>query len=424
MKKHISISVSTIMAAGVLGSLGATAMAHARPQKRHAPVTLSILWTASPATRATLRAAGGAFSKTHPWVHFAYNFVPSGQSTKFRLDLAAGTPPDIVHMDSVFTDALAAGGQLFDLSKLGAGKLAQDYLPITWKTVLYRGQVYSLPFDTNTICLQYNVNLFHRAGIQQPPGNWTQLVADAQKIKQKTGDWGYQIPSSPQSSGWLQYNFLTWLWREGGHVLNPARNKAVYNSPAGVAALQKLVDLGNRGIVPKDAYDEGGFFSGKFGMTDDGSWQVPNWKKNIGGEHKFIRFAPLPVLKKGVPAYDDLGLYNLSIPKGAAHPRTAYAFIQFLSTNLKYQLQYDESQGFIPSLRAGAKTAFYRAYPWPVFEKELALAKIRPAVPAWPEIATDMGNALQAALTGMQSPRQALNTAVKRDDGALSSRQP
>ncbi|MCY0899339.1 MAG: extracellular solute-binding protein [Firmicutes bacterium] len=440
MKRSVPITLGSLLAtAGLLGMAAPVAAAHVTDHaasnsrrisakakrkvsaKSHKPITLTILWEASPAATATLNAAAAAFQKTHPWVHFSYDFVPSGQSTKFRLDLAGGTPPDIVHMDSVYTDAFAAGGELMDLSKYGANKLASKYLPITWKTVTYKGQVYSLPFDTNTICLQYNIKLFKKAGISHPPTNWNQLVTDARLIKQKTGDWGYEIPTSPEVSGWLQYNFLTWLWREGGHVLNKSQTKAIYNSPAGVAALDKLIYLGDHGLVPKDSYNEGGFYSGQYGMIDDGSWQVPNWSKNVGGEHNFVRFALLPQLKPGVPAYDDLGLYNLSIPRTAPHPHTAWEFMEFLSTNLKYQLMYDESQGFIPSLKAGEKVAFYKKYPWPIFEKELTLSKIRPEVPAWPEIATDMGNALQAALSGIESPQQALNTAVKQDDQALAS---
>ncbi len=421
MRKSLSVSMAGVAIVGMLGVMGTSAFAPPRPIAGHKHVTLTILWSASTSTTATLNAAAKAFEKTHPWVSFSFAFVPNGQNTKFRLDLAGGTPPDIVHMDSVYTDAFASAGELYDLSKLGAARLSSKYLPITWSTVTDKGQVYSLPFDANTVVLQYNVKLFKKAGIKSPPTNLSQLVADAKAIKQKTGDWGYEIPTSPAESGWLQYNFLTWVWREGGEVLNPSETKAVYNSPAGVAALGELVSLGDHGIVPKDEYNEAGFYSGKYGMIDDGSWQVPNWTKNVGGEKSFVRFALEPTLKKGVPAYDDLGLYNLSIPKAAPHPHTAYEFMSFLSTSLKYQLQYDEPQGFIPSLRAGKSVGFYKAYPWPVFEKELSLSKIRPAVAAWPEIATDMGNAIQAALTGISSPKVALNTAVKQDDAALAS---
>jgi ABC-type glycerol-3-phosphate transport system substrate-binding protein len=420
IKKPLSLAMAGAALVGTLGILGTSAFALPRPIDGHKPVTLTILWSASPSTTATLQAAASAFQKTHPWVHFSYNFVPSGQNTKFRLDLAAGTPPDIVHMDSVYTDAFASGGELYDLSKFGAGKLAKQYVPVTWSTVTYKNQVYSLPFDANTISLQYNVKLFDKAGIKHPPTTLTQLIADAKLIHKKTGDWGYEIPTSPEISGWLQFFFLTWIWREGGAVLNPAQTKAVYNSPAGVRALQTLVNLGKDGVVPKDNYDEAGFFSGQYGMIDDGSWQVPNWEKNVGGEKTYVRFALEPTLKPGVPAYTDLGLYNLSIPKTAPHPRTAYEFISFLSTHLQYQLQYEEPQGFLPSLKAGLSVKFYNQYPWPIFKKELSLAKIRPAVPAWPEIATDMGNAIQAALTGIQSPKAALNASVQRDDAALA----
>ncbi|MFD1675255.1 ABC transporter substrate-binding protein [Alicyclobacillus fodiniaquatilis] len=418
MKRRHKILNSVFCIAGVTGLLAGCGNSSSGGGGSNKTVTLTILWNAG--QNQAIKDAAASFQKTHPNVKFDFQFVSNAQQ-KFQVETAGGDSPDIVHLDSVYTIPYGKGGQFLNLAQFGAKTLSSKFIPITWKTVQTGNEIYGLPFDANTVTFMYNKKLFKQAGLSGPPKTYNELVSDAQKIKQVTGKWGYEVPNSPQQSGWMQYLFLTWLWRDGGQVLNASNTKAIYNDAAGVDALTKILNLAKVGAVPKNLYDEGGFFDGKYGMIDDGSWQLVNWEKNTGGEKNFVAFAPMPALKPGEKDVYDLGLYNISIPKASKNPKQAYEFIKYLTTSEKYQLQYEEQAALMPSLKAGLNNPFYQKAPWPIFVNALKHSQTRPTVAAWPQIATDMGNALQSAIAGTKTPQQALNEAVSEDNQALAS---
>ena len=67
--------------------------------------------------------------------------------------------------------------------------------------------------------------------------------------------------SRVEQVGWHS-NTASGFWREGGEILNADWTKAIYNSPEGVEALQKIIDLRDKyGVLAKDSYLEPDFLS-------------------------------------------------------------------------------------------------------------------------------------------------------------------
>src|SRR5207237_10701711 len=82
----------------------------------------------------------------------------------------------------------------------------------------------SLPRQRSTPIFYYNKDLFQKAGLDpnQPPKNWTELVADAQKltVRDPSGQvtqWGVQIPAV-DTSPWIIQGFII---QAGGDLADP-----------------------------------------------------------------------------------------------------------------------------------------------------------------------------------------------------------
>ena len=75
-----------------------------------------------------------------------------------------------------------------------------------------------------------------------PPTNWKELIKTAQKLHNPPKLYGFGIDGKDIEI--LQY-FLYFYWANGGEVFDYS-GKLLFNSPAGVEALQYLVDLINK----------------------------------------------------------------------------------------------------------------------------------------------------------------------------------
>lgn len=59
---------------------------------------------------------------------------------------------------------------------------------------IYKGKVYGLPKDYNTLVLFYNKEMFKQAGLTQPPKTWQDLKEYAKKTYNRQGCRSYHEP--------------------------------------------------------------------------------------------------------------------------------------------------------------------------------------------------------------------------------------
>jgi multiple sugar transport system substrate-binding protein len=113
--------------------------------------------------------------------------LPSdGYQDRVALDLASGSAPDLIMVDSFLVAEYAGTNYLLPLDEMLKGwDQFQYYSKGLLDVVSYNGQVFALPTDTDVRMLWYNRADFAKAGLPDPwsPQNWQDVLDAAQKLK-------------------------------------------------------------------------------------------------------------------------------------------------------------------------------------------------------------------------------------------------
>ena len=130
------------------------------------------------------------FNDTHPDIQVSYQQTPwSGYWTKLDAQLAAKAGPDVMFITNVPT--YASRGQLLQLDSL----IAKDKFPIAQFNPeflaihKYKGGLYSVPRDNDTMVLYYNKDAFDEAKLAYPTDawKWADLRNAALKLTKRDG---------------------------------------------------------------------------------------------------------------------------------------------------------------------------------------------------------------------------------------------
>ena len=108
------------------------------------------------------------------------------------------------------------------------------------------GKQHYLPVHAGCVALFWNTEIFKKAGIAGPPKTWDEYVQMAKKLtnpEEKVFATTATLAVEPPTN--LTYDIYPLIYQAGGDVIDEKSNKAVFNSPAGVKAVQWYVDLIN-----------------------------------------------------------------------------------------------------------------------------------------------------------------------------------
>jgi multiple sugar transport system substrate-binding protein len=181
--------------------------------------------------------------------------------------------------------------------------------------------------------LWYNKTLFKKAGISQPPANFTQILKDAKKIR-ALGSNTYGFSFAGDCPGCLTFTIMPSVYAGGGDVLKgaPGSQTATVagNKPLN-ESLQLYKELWDEHLVPSADQTQNGttwgkdFLSGNIGMLPGGYGLVagsapPSFMSQVG-------IAPLPGPGGSYSTYD--GGANFGIPIGAKNPAGAWEFVKY-----------------------------------------------------------------------------------------------
>ena len=338
--------------------------------------------------------------------------------TMMKMALGAGTAPDIVMSPSDFMLTCGQRGYTVDLTPYGAADVKDLFTETCWNVANAdpNGKIYSLPFDSNVINFIYNKDMLDTVGVSVPT-TLDEMKDVANKIKAHygngadSGKWAYTGPFDAETTSyiaWGTFHYYWYLWRMGGDIFNADLSECTINSPEAVEALQLLVDFKNSGFC--DTHDKASeFWAGNVAMTND----VTIWFYSGVASSNAANFgvAVQPVLKEGVPPYTGLGLYCYAVTSQCKHPQEAYDFIQYYCTNEDYQIDYCKPLYFIPSLKSALEGSYFKTDDWKIILEQNKYAKATPGVENWKEMDEAIYRAIEAAMNGTSTAKDALDAA-------------
>ncbi|MGW1888740.1 extracellular solute-binding protein [Streptomyces sp. NPDC002004] len=382
--------------------------------KADGPVTLT-WWDTSNATNEapTYKALVKQFEKANPTVKVKYVNVPFDQAQN-KFDTAAGSKgaPDVLRSEVGWTPAFAKKSYFLPLDGTPALADQAKFQPSLIKQAQYQGKTYGVPFVTDTLALVYNKALFKQAGIDKAPTSWSDLKADAAKIKAKTGKDGYW--GSTQA-----YYAQPYLYGEGTDTVDVPGKKITIKSAAAVKGLKTWQSLfAGKGLHKADttadayAHIQDAFVNGKVAAIIQGPWEITNFYKGSAFKDKGnLGIAPVPAGSSG-KAGAPTGGHNLAVYAGSdkAHQQAALKFVKFM-TSQKAQEQIALKNSTLPT-RQDAYTSQVQSDPGIAgYQKVLSVAQPRPALPEYGSLWGPLDTELPKIAGGKESLDKGLGNA-------------
>lgn len=367
------------------------------------------------------------FEREHPEIDVEIVYAGDLEN-KATVAIAAGASPDVIFFPRFITGKWAARSMLEPLTRFVAEKgIREEYFfPATWEEVVYHGEVWGVPFNTDARVLFYNKAVFLESGLdpEAPPRDWNDLVSYSHQVTRRRADGALErVGFVPV---WGNQSLLMYIWQNGGDMFDADRTKVLLDSREAVGALEwvdAFVEYYGWQSLQQFSSEFGDaertpWFTGQIAMITEGNW-------NLHGLKEFAPYffenelgvAPLP---GNVTRATVAGGFSLAIPYGAPHVKEAETFIEW-AARPENQLAFAVATGVIPAdRRAGRDPYFVEDFFWGPFIHALdTYARPRPAHPAYPEIEALMFDAVRQALNKEQTVRTALEDAARRGQAIL-----
>ncbi|WP_433871658.1 ABC transporter substrate-binding protein [Saccharopolyspora sp. CA-218241] len=316
--------------------------------------------------------------------------------------------PDVLMLDNPDLPQFAATQALNPLPELGI--TGEGIYPNVLAASTYDGTLYGIPPTVNTLALYYNADLLEQAGVE-PPRTWEELRATAAAL---TDEQQYGIAFSALAGLEGAYQFLSFLWPNGA-------DERRLDSPEAVEALQLWVDLVETGSASRAVVNWGQsevrdqFTAGRVAMMVNGSWQAPTLRETPGLRWGVV---PIPVPHPGAPPATALGGEVLTIPKTTPQRQRAAADLVRCLSSPEAQAAVALAADRVPASPVVAERLREQVPDLRIFYDTVPDARSRTAKlgTRWPQTAQAMWTAVQSALTGTATARQALERAQRQLD--------
>ncbi|MER6977772.1 sugar ABC transporter substrate-binding protein [Streptomyces carpinensis] len=316
------------------------------------------------------------------------------------------TLPDLLMLDNADLQQIAQTGALTPLDQYGidSGGFAKGIL----SAGTYEGKVYGLAPYVSTVALFYNKDMLAEAGVAVPR-NWEELKAAAARLT-RPGRYGMAVDANATFEG--AWQFLPFLWSNGG-------DEKKLDTPKAAQALQLWVDLVKSGSMSKsvlnwtqaDVHDQ--FAAGRTAMMVNGPWRIPALDKD---KNLHWGVAPIPVPRTGQTPVTPLGGEVWTVPQNPSKARQKKAAQVLACLNNSSNMLTLAKQHFTVPSRTEVAAQYAEQTPsMSAFVKSVKAARARTSELGvrWPKAATGIYTAIQSALTGEQSPQEALRRAQR-----------
>jgi multiple sugar transport system substrate-binding protein len=337
-------------------------------------------------------------------------FDTSGLSNKALLAAQQDNSADVLIVDNPVVSTLAEAGVLTTTEENGLDTSAVD------RNLLAAGQsggkTYGTPIGANTLALYYNKDVLKAAGADvSSVRDWESLTAALEKVK-KAGKKGITFSAIGTEEG--SFQFLPWFWGAGAEL-------TALDSAEATAALTLWQDWLKKGYAPDSVINNTQttswqeFASGDYAFAENGTWQLANAEK-AGFDYGVL---PIPAARGGnaaaptggefvtVPVQGDTGRYAVS--KKLVSCLTSTENLNTTDTTLSYVAPTGEVQAEQVAANPALK-------PWIESVKAAKGRTSEDLGTKYPRISEQLWKAIQSALSGAQSPKDALakaQTAVK-----------
>jgi multiple sugar transport system substrate-binding protein len=371
------------------------------------------------------------FEAANPNIKVEMTYVPYEQVHDKIVTGMAASPPayDVIMVDVIWYDEFVKAGYLADVTDRVTPDQRQNIFPTAWNVVTRNGKAYGMPWLLDTKYLYYNTDILKQAGFDNPPATWEELLTQAKAVK----DQG--LVEFPIVWSWAQAeaaicDFTVLLYGNGGQFLD-ASGQPTFNNDKGVEVLtwmKQTIDdgLSNPASVSDlennvlDVMNQG---KAAFSLNWLFAYDVSNFAADQSQVMGQVGITTIPVFQSMAGTLKSAsvdGSTGFSVTATSANVDAAWKYIEYLTsepTQMKYSsnmlpvwstaYQGNNLATLENATKGGSVTV-------PIFEEQFKYAVLRPNIPYYQEGSTALQLALQQALTGQSSPKDALDAAAAK----------
>jgi len=313
--------------------------------------------------------------------------------------------PDVLIVDNPVVSTLAEAGVLTTTAdnKLDTSKADPNLLAAGQSG----GKTYGTPIGANTLALYYNKKVLKAAGVDiASVKDWDSLTAALAKVK-KAGKKGITFSAIGTEEG--SFQFLPWFWGSGAQLTKVDSDEAVSALSLWKGWLDK--DYAPNSVLNNTqttSWQE--FATGDYAFAENGTWQLANAKK-AGFAYGVV---PVPKATGGNAAAPTGGEFvTIPVQGDTGRYATAQKLVSCLTisenllatdTTLSYVAPTSEVQDQQAAANAELK-------PWVDAVKAAKGRTSDNLGTKYPKISEQLWKAVQSALSGSKSPKDALSAA-------------
>jgi multiple sugar transport system substrate-binding protein len=307
--------------------------------------------------------------------------------------------------------------------------MRQNIFPTAWNVVTRNGKAYGMPWLLDTKYLFYNADILKQAGFENPPKTWEELIAQAKAIKEK-GLVEYPIVWSWAQAEAAICDLTALLYGNGGKFLDES-GKPVFNDDKGVATLQWMKQTIDDGLTnpASVSYLEGDVLNtfnqakAAFALNWLFMYDVANFDTTQSQVTGKVGITTIPVFESMAATLKSAsvdGSSGFSVTATSPNVDAAWKYVEFL-TSMPTQMKYSTKQlpiwttayegANLEALKSAART---NPVTVPMFAEQFKYAVLRPNITYYQEGSTALQLAMQEALTGKSTPKEALDAAVAK----------
>jgi multiple sugar transport system substrate-binding protein len=332
-------------------------------------------------------------------------FDTSDLANKALLAAQQGNSADVLIVDNPVVSTLAEAGVLTTTedNKLDTSKVDPNLLAAGQAG----GKTYGTPIGANTLALYYNKKVLKEAGVDiASVKDWKSLTAALAEVK-KAGKKGITFSAIGTEEG--SFQFLPWFWGAGAKL-------TALDSDQGVSALSLWQNWLKNGYAPNSVLNNTQttswqeFATGDYAFSENGTWQLANADK-AGFDYGVL---PIPGASGGNASAPTGGEFvTIPVQQSTGRYATSQKLVSCLS-NSQNLLETDTTLSYVaPTTEVQDKqvAANAKLKAWVDAVKAAKGRTSDDLGTKYPKISEQLWKAVQSALSGSKSPKDALSAA-------------
>ena len=382
------VSVPVLLAAGLAACSSASAA--------NAPVTLNY-WSFPDHSGAIQQAVDTCSAASGGKYKVVYNQLPldaDSQRQQIVRRLAAhDSSMDILGLDVTWEAETAQAGWILPWTGADKAAAVKDTLPTMLQTATWNGQLYAVPYNTNTQLLWYRSDL-----VPNPPTTWDEMISDAEQLAKEGKPHYIEIQGAQYEGATVWFNSL--VASAGGSVLNASSTAPSLGAP-GLKALQIMSQLANSSAadpslsVQQEDQNRLAMEDGSAAFELNYPFVYPSMQMDNPQLFKHFKWALYPRVLPNVPSHVTIGGIDLAVSAYSTHPDLARQAILCLRDRPN-QILAAVKGGLPPTLMSlYTDPSFVKAYPFAAAIKQALLsASVRPKTPFYQNVSIVISHAV------------------------------